>query len=223
LHPAFQEGEVKALPRWVGRVVIGLTVLIAAGAFTLSFTALTHLAVKARIEPSLAWVWPLIVDGLIVAATMAVVVLAGYRDRWYPWALLAGSAAVSVTANGVQAAMTVNPDMPPWGSAAVASVPPVVLLAVTHLTVLLTKKRPEPAGLVVKESWASAGEFLLDYLDAHGGAALAGEVIAAAEAEGFSADQVKTARRRAANPAVASTRQGEQGWLWSVQGGEGGK
>lgn len=115
------------------------TVLLAAGAFVLSFTALHDLAARSGIDADLAWLWPLIVDGLIVVATVAVFALAGTRAVWYPWLLLAGGAGVSVTANALHALVTADPAVPPLLAASVASVPPVVLVASTHLTAILIR------------------------------------------------------------------------------------
>lgn len=115
------------------------TVLIAAGAFWLSFTALTDLARRSGIAAGQAWAWPLIVDGIIVVATVAVVALAGTRLTWYPWMLLIVGAGLSVTANSVHAMVTADADVPALLAAAVAAVPPLVLLAITHLTVVLTR------------------------------------------------------------------------------------
>lgn len=122
------------------------TVLIAAGAFWLSFTALADLARRSGVNPGQAWAWPVIVDGLIVVATVAVVALAGHRAAWYPWLLLAGGALVSVTANALHAVVAADADVPGVLAACVAAVPPLVLLASTHLTVVLVRSRPaEPA------------------------------------------------------------------------------
>lgn len=118
------------------------TVLIAAGAFWLSFTTLADLARRAGIDPAQAWAWPLIVDGIIVVATVAVVALSSRPGRasvWYPWALLLAGAGVSVAANAVHATIAADADVPNPVAAAVAAVPPVVLLAITHLTVQLTR------------------------------------------------------------------------------------
>lgn len=83
----------------------------------------------------LGWIWPLLIDGMIVEATLAVVALAqrGSRAVWYAWFLLAVGALVSVGSNGAHAVISGHG----WAGAAAASVPPVVLLATTHLTVLL--------------------------------------------------------------------------------------
>lgn len=132
--------------RWAVVTAVAGTVFIAGGAFWLSFTALADLAARSGVGGSQAWAWPLIVDGIIVVATVAVVALAGQRSAWYPWALLIGGAAVSVTANAIHAVVAADADVPGVLAAAVAAVPPVVLLAITHLTVILT--RPQLAAEV---------------------------------------------------------------------------
>lgn len=120
------------------------TVFIAAGAFWLSFTALADLARRSGIDESQAWAWPLIVDGIIVVATVAVVALASqHRRTWYPWTLLVAGAVVSVTANAIHAIIAADTDVPPVLAASVAAIPPLVLLAITHLTVILTRPVPE--------------------------------------------------------------------------------
>ncbi|GAA2523837.1 DUF2637 domain-containing protein [Rarobacter incanus] len=125
--------------RWAAMTAAAGTVFIAAGAFWLSFTSLADLAARSGIGAGQAWAWPLIVDGIIVVATVAVVALAGQRSAWYPWALLVGGALVSVTANAIHAVVAADADVPRMLAASVAAVPPVVLLAITHLTVILTR------------------------------------------------------------------------------------
>jgi hypothetical protein len=134
------------------------TVFIAAGAFWLSFTSLADLARRSGIDTGEAWAWPLIVDGIIVVATVAVVALGGTRTAWYPWALLIGGALVSVTANALHAVVAADATVPGGLAACVAAVPPVVLLAITHLTVVLTRTSTtqlpelEPADLPVTDT-----------------------------------------------------------------------
>jgi hypothetical protein len=130
--------------RWAAGTAVAGTVFIAAGAFWLSFTSLADLAARSGIGAGQAWAWPLIVDGIIVVATVAVVALSGQRSAWYPWALLTGGALVSVTANAIHAVIAADADVPSILAASVAAVPPVVLLAITHLTVILTRT-PNPA------------------------------------------------------------------------------
>jgi uncharacterized NAD-dependent epimerase/dehydratase family protein len=115
------------------------TVFIAAGAFWLSFTALADLAHRSGIAADQAWAWPLIVDGIIVVATVSAVALAGQGSAWYPWVLLGAGAVVSVTANAIHAVVSAGADVPSVLAACVAAVPPLVLLAITHLTVILTR------------------------------------------------------------------------------------
>jgi len=163
------------------------TVFIAAGAFWLSFTSLADLAARSGIGAGQAWAWPLIVDGIIVVATVAVVALAGQRSAWYPWALLTGGALVSVTANAIHAVVAADADVPDILAASVAAVPPVVLLAITHLTVILTRTpnpAPEPSGraqvTVLAETSAESASGALEAVPASLGVA----ELASAPAEG---------------------------------------
>lgn len=120
-----------------------ITVGIGIASFVLSFTALTDLAVRAGIPRNLAWLWPLIVDGTILQATMAVVALAGFegqeRNRRYFWVVLSASALVSVVANGWHAVLPAAAPLSPWLAVAIAVVAPVSLLASTHGVSLLVR------------------------------------------------------------------------------------
>ena len=128
------------------------TVFIAAGAFWLSFTALADLARRSGIDAGQAWAWPLIVDGIIVVATVAVVALASQsRPTWYPWTLLAAGAVVSVTANAIHAIIASDTDISAVLAASVAAIPPLVLLSITHLTVILTRPTTTPDADVIEE------------------------------------------------------------------------
>ncbi|MFX0573737.1 DUF2637 domain-containing protein [Nocardia nepalensis] len=53
-----------------------MTVLIAAGAFWLSFTALRAMALLAGVPVNEAWLWPLIVEGSMAQSTVALLALA---------------------------------------------------------------------------------------------------------------------------------------------------
>jgi hypothetical protein len=134
------------------RAVVGVgvagNVFIAAGAFRLSFAALADLAHRAGLDASEAWVWPLIVDGVIVVATVAVVALHqhGLVATRYPWVLLLTATGVSVTANATHALVTADASVPSVVAACVAAVPPLVLLATTHLTVELIRWSRGPVG-----------------------------------------------------------------------------
>jgi len=134
----------KARVRWVAVVGVLGTVALAAGAFSLSFTSLMHLALRCNVEASQAWEWPLIVDGTIVVATVGAVAKSGHKGTGYAWLLLAAGSLVSVAGNALQA-IRLPSDEPPWVAAAVAMIPPIALLASTHMTVILIRPdEPKP-------------------------------------------------------------------------------
>ena len=128
--------------RLVLAVAVAGTVLIALGAFWLSFASLSSLAVRCGIASDRAWVWPLIVDGVIVVATVSVVAMSGggwdRRAVRYAWLLLLAGACISVLANASHAVLADDARVPSVLAALVAAVPPLVLVAITHLTVELT-------------------------------------------------------------------------------------
>lgn len=138
--------------RATGPVVTAVlgTVGLAAAAFTLSFTALRDLAILAGTHQAQAWLWPLVVDGVILEATISVVALRNGtgQARRFAWILLTSGAGISVAANIVHALVTADDRVPALVAALVASVPPLTLVAMTHLTVeLLRNTSPRPADL----------------------------------------------------------------------------
>ncbi|AYF78462.1 DUF2637 domain-containing protein [Nocardia yunnanensis] len=56
-----------------------MTMLIAVGAFRLSFTALRDLAISAAVPEQQAWLWPVIVEGSMAQATIALLACAHRR------------------------------------------------------------------------------------------------------------------------------------------------
>lgn len=128
------------------------TVVIAAGAFWLSFAALTDLARQSGVPGYQAWVWPVIVDGLILVASVAVVALKGAPAAKYAWTLFTAGAVVSVAANAAHAW--------PHGfiASCVAAAPPLVLLAMTELIVKLRRHAADLAADIEAEAeaWAIA-------------------------------------------------------------------
>ncbi|MHC6176594.1 DUF2637 domain-containing protein [Glutamicibacter sp. X7] len=172
--------ELPAVPhRAVLGTAVGATVLIAVGAFVLSFAALTDLAERSGISPQLAWIWPIIIDGMIVAATVAIVALNGFprKAMVYPWTLLFFGAIVSTAANSTHAILTVDTienGVPALVSALVAAMPPIVLLAITHLTVHMYQKKSEAAKLRAAyeydEEQANAEKYGVAYDDGYNAA-----------------------------------------------------
>ncbi|WP_433620869.1 DUF2637 domain-containing protein [Nocardia sp. CA-120079] len=57
-------------------IATAMTALIATGAFWLSFTALRSLAITAGVPHGEAWLWPLIIEGSMAQATVALLALA---------------------------------------------------------------------------------------------------------------------------------------------------
>ncbi|MGW0043495.1 DUF2637 domain-containing protein [Rhodococcus sp. NPDC003348] len=116
------------------RFVAGTTSAIAVLAFALSYSNLAALASRAGYGPEMAHVWPLVVDGLAVVATAAVMRLE--TRRTYAWSLLAASTVVSIVAGAAAHLLPAGP-LPGWAGAAVAVVPPLCLLVAPHLAVQL--------------------------------------------------------------------------------------
>lgn len=150
LSPGKQAPDVPSsggVSRFVVLLAVTGTILLALGAFWLSFTTLRDLAVLSGIPEGQAWMWPLIVDGVILEATISVVALrdSARTARRFAWLLLGAGAGVSVAANITHAVVAADTRVPALIAALVASVPPLVLLAMTHLTVELTRNTtPSP-------------------------------------------------------------------------------
>lgn len=118
-----------------------LVILLAAAAFALSYSALRDLAVGAGINPDLAWMWPLIVDGLIVVATLATYALEdrGARLLWYPWGTFILFAALSIAGNAMHSMSNPDITVPPLVAAGVSAVPAVALLIGSHLVFIIQR------------------------------------------------------------------------------------
>lgn len=149
--------------------------VLALGAFVLSFDALRELAVVAGLRLELAWIWPVIVDGFIVVATINAIVLSERSSKaaWYPWAALLGFAVVSVIGNGLHAARHADTEaISVEVAAAVSAIPAVALLVISHLIVVMLMARRHGAtpGTVDVNGDIHAG------LDAEHRAALLGEL-----------------------------------------------
>lgn len=104
-------------------------------ALALSYSALADLAARSGLGQWQAAVWPLVVDGLILAATRVVVTAGDDDGRRYAWRLLWSAAAVSILGNAAHLLLPAGP-VHPAVATAVAVVPPVAALAVTHLAIV---------------------------------------------------------------------------------------
>ncbi|MFF5031333.1 DUF2637 domain-containing protein [Nocardia salmonicida] len=136
--------------RWARWSAVLVLIGIGAAAFVLSFAALQDLAIMGGTPRGLAWLFPVIVDGTIVQATMAVIALPpkSAERTWFSWILI-GGAAVSVSSNSVHAYLTGHG----WGGALLAAIPPLALLIDTHGLVLLRRAaQQDSAPAVVVET-----------------------------------------------------------------------
>jgi hypothetical protein len=112
------ERATRALNRGTTGGVLGLAV----AGFTMSYDALHSLALTQGVPAALAWMWPLVVDGFIVIASLSVVrAVADSRHAAYPWLLVLTFSAISVTFNIVHAAPTAVARF-------VAAIPPTALV-----------------------------------------------------------------------------------------------
>lgn len=145
-----QQAARLSLVRLTRTTAVAITILIGAASFVLSFSSLCDLAARTVWPGNLAWLWPVIVDGAIILATMALVAFSAYPEqrsaRRYFWALLIVGAAVSVGGNAVHA-MIPNPALPEqplglWFAAAIACVPPIALVGATHALSILWRFTP---------------------------------------------------------------------------------
>jgi Protein of unknown function (DUF2637) len=119
--------------RWVQPTSAAGVLGIGAAAFLLSYDALHSLALASGVRPGLARIWPGVLDGFIVVATLTVVAAKrASRSTWYPWVLVVLFSAASVAFNILHA---VDQALAPtgWVAALVFAMPPVALVLATHL------------------------------------------------------------------------------------------
>ena len=119
--------------RWVQPTSAAGVLGIGAAAFLLSYDALHSLALASGVRPGLARIWPGVLDGFIVVATLTVVAAKrASRSTWYPWALVVLFSAASVAFNILHA---LDQALAPagWVAAMVFAMPPVALVLATHL------------------------------------------------------------------------------------------
>jgi len=127
-------------------LAVGITFGVGAASFALSFTSLRDLATRGHVPSGQAWLWPLMVDGAILLATLGVVVMAGdpqcHKDRRFFWLVLGGGAVVSIACNALHAVLPTDQPLDEWLRGFLAGVAPVALLVTTHgLTLLMRLHR----------------------------------------------------------------------------------
>ncbi|MEU0876939.1 DUF2637 domain-containing protein, partial [Nocardia brasiliensis] len=150
-------GQQSAGMRWARWSAVVIITVIGLAAFVLSFAALRDLAILANTPKRWAWLFPVIVDGTIIQATVGALVLAKSPERrWFLWVLGTG-AMVSIAGNSLHA-VAAGRILPGWAAALVAAIAPISLLVDTHgLAVLFraaqhdSAPEPVPAGEPVRE------------------------------------------------------------------------
>ncbi|MBS9535931.1 DUF2637 domain-containing protein [Mycobacterium sp. M1] len=124
-------------------VAVAITFGVGAASFALSFAALRDLATRGHVPAQQAWLWPLMVDGTIMLATLGVVVMAGdprcARDRGFFWGVLAGGALVSIACNALHATLPLDEPLNVWLRGFLAGVAPTALVVSTHCLQVLTR------------------------------------------------------------------------------------
>ncbi|MEV4156597.1 DUF2637 domain-containing protein [Nocardia salmonicida] len=129
--------------RWARWSAVLIVLAIGAAAFVLSFAALRDLAIRAHTPTGLAWLFPVIVDGTIIQATIAVLALADSPERTFFTRVLVAGATVSIGGNIAHALVSGHGVL----AAILAVIAPAALLVDTHgLAVLLrTRNTAAPA------------------------------------------------------------------------------
>lgn len=142
---------------WPG---VTVAVVLALLAFIISFDALRAVGLACGINASLAWMFPIIIDGSTLAFTWAAWAFKTRRmGTLYPWLMLVLFSVISLAGNALHAhPVRVNGMLlPDWVPPVIMTVPPVALLATTHMIVLAAGRTfdrqamaeavpPEPAG-----------------------------------------------------------------------------
>lgn len=138
-------------------VAVLIAAAITTGAFVLSFAVQRDLARQALIPDTLTWIFPAIVDGAILGATIAIVAMSkiggNISGKRFYLALAVAVVAISVFGNAFHAykaatdlhqriaSGSASPFVPlsPTGAALVAIIPPLLVLAFTHGIGVLVK------------------------------------------------------------------------------------
>jgi hypothetical protein len=166
---------------------------LAAGSFALSYDALHQLAVANDVPKPLAWVWPLIIDGFIITASLAVLhAILTARSATYPWILVLAFSTTSVAFNILHAPPTVV-------ARSVAAIPPLTLVLSFELLMRQLGDRLGPDVQSVRPAIATAFEQSATARSAHHGGP-------AAQQPGGAASLLDTTRRLAREHADAGIR-----------------
>ncbi len=127
----------------ISAITAALVLFLAGAAFILSYEALRDLAEHNGITPALAWLWPLMLDAVMIAASLSVLRGNLYQERtWYPWALVGVFTLASIVFNVVHA------DATPIARA-VALLPPAVVFLAFELLMAQVKATAKRSGAIL--------------------------------------------------------------------------
>lgn len=117
---------------------VGTLAVMAAG-FALSFDGIRRVGIAAYINPTLAWMLPVAIDGaMAVAMVTAIVLRALGRTPVYPWLVVVAGAGISIACNALHAFVHAGAiELPPRIAMAVSAIPALTLALSVHLLVTL--------------------------------------------------------------------------------------
>lgn len=117
---------------------VGTLAVIAAG-FVLSFDAIKAVGEAASINPDVAWLLPVAIDGAMAVATITAIVLRFLgRQVWYPWLVVVVGVVISVWCNAEHAGLRGGViDLGADTARAVSAIPAVTLFLSIHLLITL--------------------------------------------------------------------------------------
>jgi hypothetical protein len=135
-----------------------INVVIMLASFAVSFRTQRDLAEQLGWSQTMAWQFPVIIDGFIFLATLTLIAFAGYasqkENRLFLWFVLVFFSVISVSANVIHALL---PDLVErqgdvglqgYLAAALSCIPPLALLAATHILGMLWRFSPEELSTV---------------------------------------------------------------------------
>lgn len=137
--------------------VVAGVVLLAAAAFVLSYSGIHHVALQAGVSSSLAKLYPVIFDAMLIIAGAAAMALrgAGWWSRFYAWACLIALLVAVAIGDAVYATGTV---LPVRATRAAVAITPWVLLLLAFglLLTMLRYFRKARAAVVARQDARAA-------------------------------------------------------------------
>jgi hypothetical protein len=131
-----------------------LLAIIGAGAFILSFRALREMFEGAGGTVATSWIFPIIIDGPILAATVSVFYLSSFDDKRsekiYSWFVLGLFSLASIVLNARHVSLNSNRQLDLTTSTVMAAAPPVALMFTIHLLAILIHRQKRRSGSTVK-------------------------------------------------------------------------